>query len=52
MQLISLNGTVIKEWNNCPTHFYFDTNSYPEGVYFLKIKTNLKTETHKIVFER
>ncbi len=52
MQLINSGGKLIREWVNCPTKFYFNTESYDTGIYFLKIKTNLKTEIHKIIIER
>ncbi|MCB0803583.1 MAG: T9SS type A sorting domain-containing protein [Flavobacteriales bacterium] len=52
MQLIDLNGDIVYEWTNCPTNFYFETNNFESGVYFLKIKTNLKTEIHKLIIEK
>lgn len=45
MELITLTGEVIQVWNNIPTKFYVDTRDYLNGSYFLKIKTNLKSES-------
>lgn len=47
MQLINALGQVVDEWQNEPTKFFIPTAKYPPGVYMLKIKTNLKTETIK-----
>ena len=45
MELVDVHGRIIEKWSNIPTKFWFDASSYAEGLYHLKVKTNLKTET-------
>lgn len=52
MKFISQDGKILKEWKNEPTKFWFDVRNYPDGLYFLKVKTNLKSETIPIVIKR
>lgn len=52
MELIDSRGKVVDTWTNIPTKFWFNTNDYIDGMYYLKIKTNLKTETLPIVISK
>lgn len=52
MELIDPLGRVVDRWTNIPTKFWFDTNKYNNGLYFLKIKTNLKSETFPLVINK
>lgn len=52
MELLGADGKVIKQWKNVPTKFWFDTTKYPDGLYFLKVKTNIKSETIPIVVKK
>lgn len=52
MQLINFEGKTVKEWEKIPTRFWFYTREFPEGNYFLKVKTNIKSETIPIVIKR
>ncbi|CAN5421743.1 hypothetical protein BH11BAC2_BH11BAC2_22250 [soil metagenome] len=52
MELINSEGRIVEQWNNLPTKFWFDTKKYEEGMYLLKVKTNLKTETLPIVITK
>jgi hypothetical protein len=49
MYLMNASGQVVDEWRNEPTKFYINTQKYSNGLYYLKVKTNLRTETHPIV---
>jgi hypothetical protein len=51
LQLLDIKGSVLKKWQNVPTKFFVDISDQESGVYFLKITTNLKTETIKIIRE-
>ncbi len=51
MELITATGTLIKQWRNIPGKFWFDTSKFPDGIYFLKVKTNIKSETIPIVIK-
>ncbi len=52
MELINAQGKTVEIWNNLPTKFWFDTELYPAGFYFLKVETNIKTETIPIVINK
>ena len=45
-------GRVVKEWKNIPTKFWFDTSKYARGIYYLKVKTNLRTQTIPIIVDK
>ncbi|WP_162902804.1 T9SS type A sorting domain-containing protein [Taibaiella koreensis] len=49
MQLINVQGRVIKQWQKIPVKFYFDVETLPAGTYYLRIKTNVRTETFPVV---
>ena len=52
MELIDSQGKVVESWKNVPTKFWFDTSKYADGLYMLKIKTNIKSETLPIVITK
>ncbi|MDB5281563.1 MAG: hypothetical protein JWO06_638 [Bacteroidota bacterium] len=52
MKLIGTDGKIIREWTNIPTKFWFNMAEYAEGVYYLKVKTNIKSETIPIIVKR
>jgi hypothetical protein len=52
MELVDPLGRVVDRWTNIPTKFWFDTNKYNDGLYFLKIKTNLKSETFPLIINK
>jgi hypothetical protein len=52
MELIDPMGRVVEEWQHIPTKFWFDTSNYQNGLYFLKIKTNLRSEVRQVVINR
>lgn len=49
MKLFDVAGNLVQEFGISPTKFSIDISHHPSGVYFLKIKTNLQTETFRIV---
>lgn len=52
MDLIDESGRVLQRWENVPTKFFIDIDSHPAGTYFLKVRTNLRTEEFKIVLNK
>lgn len=52
MTLSNSLGQVVEEWKNIPTKFFIDTRKYKSGLYHLKIKTNVKSETLPIVIHQ
>lgn len=51
MELINIEGKIVQQWSVSPTKFYVDIGNHPNGIYFLNIKTNIQSETFKIVLE-
>lgn len=51
MELINGEGRIVQAFGVCPTKFKIDLSNYPNGIYYLKIKTNIKTETVKVVVQ-
>ncbi len=52
IELVNVEGKVVQQWGISPTRFYVDISQHPEGIYFLRIKTNITSETFKVVLER
>ncbi|HTF05173.1 MAG TPA: T9SS type A sorting domain-containing protein [Bacteroidia bacterium] len=52
MQLVDVNGKVVKEWKNVPTRFWIDISDQPNGSYFLKVTTNKQTNTFPVILQR
>ena len=52
IELVNIEGKVIQQWGVSPTKFFVDIQNHPNGVYFLRVKTNIKSETFKIVLEK
>ncbi len=52
MELVDPLGRVVDMWTNIPTKFWFDASKYNDGLYFLKVKTNLKSENIPIVINK
>lgn len=51
LNLYNVSGRLIKSYGKCPTKFSIDLSDQSPGVYYLKIKTNLQTETFRIVVQ-
>lgn len=49
MELINASGLVVQRFGPSPTKYRIDIGQHPPGVYFLKVKTNLATETMRVV---
>ncbi len=49
LDVIDINGKIMKSYEMVPTKYTVDIRDLPTGVYFLKIKTNIQTETIRIV---
>lgn len=52
LEVLNINGQVIETLETLPIKFFIDTKDYPAGNYFLKVKTNVKTETLKFSVEK
>jgi hypothetical protein len=51
IEIFSADGKLVKSFGLSPTKFWFDMSTYPNGIYYVKVKTNKKTETHKVVLQ-
>jgi Secretion system C-terminal sorting domain len=51
IEIFSADGKLVKSFGISPTKFWFDMSTYPNGIYYVKVKTNKKTETHKVVVQ-
>ena len=49
MELVDPLGRIIEAWNDIPTKFWFETTNYQNGLYFLKVKTNIKSEAIPLI---
>ena len=49
MELVNAQGRVVERWTNIPTRFWFDSGKYDDGLYYLKVKTNIQSETVPII---
>lgn len=52
MQLINSEGKLMQEWNKIPTRYWIDVSKYPNGMYYLRIKSNLKSKTIPITIQK
>jgi len=52
IELISTDGKIVKTWGTSPTKFYIDIDEQTSGLYYLKVRTNKKTETIPIVLNK
>ncbi len=52
IELVNVEGRVLEQWGISPTKFYVDIGHHPDGIYFLHVKTNIKSEVFKIVLDR
>ena len=51
MELLDVQGRVVKSWTTVPTKYFIDISDQPNGMYFLNVKTNIKSESFKILLE-
>lgn len=52
MELVNMEGKVVQEFGISPTKFSINIGHHPDGVYFLKIQTNIQTETFQIILQK
>ncbi|HKR05857.1 MAG TPA: T9SS type A sorting domain-containing protein [Bacteroidia bacterium] len=52
MELVNPQGKAVEQWKNIPTKFWFDAGKYEDGIYLLKIKTNIRSETVPVIVRK
>lgn len=52
LEVYNLNGERVRYFENVPTKFFIDIEDQPAGTYLMKIRTNKKSETHKVFLQQ
>ncbi len=52
IQLINAAGQIVHEYGNSQVNTSIDISDFADGMYLLKIKTNLRTNTFKIILKK
>jgi len=52
MELIDNQGKTVEVFGKSPTKFWIDIGHHPNGIYTLKVTTNLRTESFRIVLQK
>ena len=52
IELIDAKGAIVQRHGAAPTKFHIDIRSHSEGMYYLKVKTNKKTETFPVMLKK
>jgi hypothetical protein len=52
MKLVGPDGKLVRQWRDLPTKYWFDVRHFPEGMYFLTVRTNIRTETIPLLIKR
>ncbi len=52
MQLVNMQGRVVKRFTNVPVKFYIDVSDQPNGTYYLRVKTNLYSDVFPVIISR
>ena len=51
IELYNTNGHLVQQWGKSPTKFSIDIGRHKPGVYYLKVFTNVKAETLRVVLK-
>lgn len=52
MQLYDMQGRLVQQFGISPTKFFIDISHHPNGTYYLKINTNLKSQTFPVILKK
>ena len=52
MELLDASGKILDTWKLVPTKFFIDISTYSNGVYYLRIQTNKKSEVVKVLLQK
>ncbi len=51
IEVWNMQGRAVRQYGKSPTKFWIDIGDLPKGVYFIKVKTNLREETFKVLLQ-
>lgn len=51
MELYNITGSLMQTYEYIPTRFFIDVSNYPNGIYFLKVQSNIETEIVRIIVQ-
>jgi hypothetical protein len=51
IQLINVSGQVLQEWKNIPTKYFIRTEQLNDGLYYLKVISNIQSTTVPIIIK-
>ncbi|HKK40434.1 MAG TPA: T9SS type A sorting domain-containing protein [Cryomorphaceae bacterium] len=52
LKIYSESGQIVKSFETIPTKFFVDVSDLPSGVYEVLVRSNLKTEVHKVIVSK
>ena len=52
LEVYTMGGERVQYFENVPTKFFIDLDDQAAGTYIIKIQTNKKSETHKVLLQR
>lgn len=52
MQLINSAGQIVHQYGQSLVHTSIDISDFPDGIYYLKIQTNVRTSTYQLLLQR
>lgn len=52
LQLISVTGQVMEKHGPVPTKFYLNVSKYPEGLYYILVKTNKRSGVFPVILNK
>lgn len=52
IEVIDIEGRTVEQYTNRPTKTFLDLGHLPNGMYVLNVRTNVQTETFKIVLQK
>jgi hypothetical protein len=52
MALLNMEGKVVQRYGKSPKKFRIDISDKPPGTYYLKVRTNLKTQTFPVILNK
>jgi hypothetical protein len=52
MELMDINGKVVERFGRSPVKYYINIANHENGLYFLKVNTNLKSKTFSVLLNK